>query len=87
MSPERKSDTLKLNLRLSKSLHRRLVQAVKGESPAMSLQQEIVMRLENSFDQKPSQTMIEVLSDPDLVRYLIEKHPGLKTALVAAIKG
>jgi hypothetical protein len=85
MPPERKSNTLKLNLRLSKDMHRRLVQAVKGDSPAVSLQQEIVWRLEKSFDQKPSQTMVEVLSDPDLLRFLLARHPELKRAMMAAL--
>ncbi len=87
MSPVKKSETLKLNLRLSRNLHRQLVQAVKGDSPAMSLQQEITWRLEKSFDRKPSQEMIRILSDPDLIRYLVAKYPSLKAALVTALKG
>jgi hypothetical protein len=87
MSPEKKSETLKLNLRLSRNLHRQLVQSIRGNSPAISLQQEITWRLEKSFDEEPSREIIKVLSDPDLVRYLVAKYPSLKAALVTALKG
>jgi predicted HicB family RNase H-like nuclease len=44
-------DTVKLNLRLDPTLHRRL--AVEAKQSVRSLQGEIIFRLRNSFEQQP----------------------------------
>ena len=60
--PPKQPDTLRLNLRLPKALHRKLVQYVEGDLPQLSLQQEIVRRLENSFeDSRPSPETMDAI--------------------------
>jgi hypothetical protein len=49
------AEAVKLNLRLEKSLHRRLVKAT--ETTQNSLQQEIVARLEASFADRPPENI------------------------------
>jgi hypothetical protein len=49
-----KSEYVKLNLRLSTGLHRRLVQYAKGDSPPLSLQQAIIGFIERMLDDKLS---------------------------------
>jgi hypothetical protein len=95
--PKRRvADTVKLNLRLATSMHKRLVASAKGNSPPLSLQQEIVRRLEHSFDDRLAAieeaakissigAIAETLSDPALVAHLAVKYPRFRAALVAAL--
>jgi hypothetical protein len=101
MSQKTKSNSVKLNLRLTKSLHKRLLAYVKGNSPQLSLQQEIVGFIERGLDDRPSPAtmaaieeaakistiggVVEVLSDPDIVAHLVAKYPRFRAALVAAL--
>ena len=58
MSPD---EVVKLNLRLSKDLHRRLIRATKTNNT--SLQQEIIDRLARSFDDRPSEQMMAIIKE------------------------
>jgi hypothetical protein len=101
MSQKTKSDSVKLNLRLTKTLHKRLLAHIKGNSPQVSLQQEIVGFIERGLDDRPSPAtmraieeaakvstmggVIDVLSDSDIVAHLIAKYPRFRAAVVAAL--
>ena len=101
MSQKPKSDSVKLNLRLTKSLHKRLLAYIKDTSDQLSLQQGVVGFIERGLDDRPSPATIaaiekaaeissigavaEVLSDPSIVEMLVAKYPRVRTALIAAL--
>src|SRR5262249_18371358 len=80
MAKPKKTDIVKLQLRIRELLRRKLELAASGE--ARSLNSEIARRLENSFDQDKNSHVLEALLAPgaglELVRYVgtILKHAG-----------
>jgi hypothetical protein len=80
MAKRKKTDIVKLQLRIRELLRRKLEYAAEGE--ARSLNSEISRRLENSFDQDKNSLVLEALLAPgaglELVRYVgtILRHAG-----------
>jgi hypothetical protein len=80
MAKRKKTDIVKLQLRIRELLRRKLEFAANGE--LRSLNSEIARRLENSFDQEKNSLVLEALLAPgaglELIRYVgtILKHAG-----------
>jgi hypothetical protein len=74
MAPD-KPEVIKINLRLSKSLHRRLQQATKSNNT--SLQQEIVGRLEQTFNPKAQAELIQQTVTAAVEAFKVVLGPGI----------